>query len=381
MIGAEMSEENGWQAKAREFARAHLILYGIQSAIGLLFPLLFWYFGGSAGMEKLLSPLFGLRWLEVVLFLVAYEVITSLIFLPFSYYGGFILQHRFGLSRQNRSGWASDWAKSAMIGAFFFVAGMTAFYLLIPAYPSSWWWILAIALSAIALLLTYVAPVLLLPVFYKRSPLRDEDLAKRISALADRAGAHVSRIYTIDMSRRTVAANAALTGMGRTRQVLLGDTMLQHFSPDEVETVVAHELGHHVHGDIWKGLGAEIAGVWVGLFLLQFVARPVFLLAGIGDISSLVSLPLLLFLGEAASMIMMPAANALSRHYEAQADAFAARTSRKPDAYAGALYRLAKQNLSELWPPRWVELLFYTHPAIGRRMQAVSGRQGDEVTK
>ena len=377
MVVSEMPAEGDWQERARIFALARLKLYGVQTVISLLFPVLFWYFGGSAGIERLLGPLSGIRPAEVVLFLLVYEAITAIIFLPFSYYGGFILQHRFGLSRQKRSGWVSDWVKSTAIGTVFFVAGMTAFYLLVPAFSGRWWWILAIALSAIALLLTYVAPILLLPIFYKRTPVQDEVLAERIRVLAAKAGAHISQIYTIDMSRRTVAANAALTGIGRTRQVLLGDTMLQQFSADEVETVVAHELGHHVHGDIWKGLGLEIAGVWIGLFLLQYLVRPAFQLAGIGDISVLSNLPLLLFLGEVASLALMPLANAVSRHYEAQADDFAARTSRMPEAYSGALYRLAKQNLSELWPPHWVELLLYTHPAIGRRMAAVSGRRDD----
>src|SRR5450759_4495480 len=159
---AEMPAEDDWQGKARDFARARLMLYGVQTAVGLLFPLLFWRLGGSATLEGLLGPLSTLRWLETVLFLLVYEVITAAIFLPFSYFGGFILQHRFGLSRQNRSGWLSDWVKSTLIGAFFFIAGMTVFYLLAPAFPSSWWWILAIAVSVMALILTYIAPVLLL---------------------------------------------------------------------------------------------------------------------------------------------------------------------------------------------------------------------------
>lgn len=377
---AETPVEGSWEKKAKAFARARLRLYAVQTVAGLLFPALFWYLGGGTALEGLVGGLSGARWLEVVLFVLVYEAIVALVFLPFSYYGGFILQHRFGLSRQDRSGWASDWVKSFLIGTVFFVVGMTAFYLLVPAYPDSWWWILAIVLSVIAVALTYIAPVLLLPVFYKRSPVEDPELAGRIGAVAERAGAHVSRIYTIDMSRRTVAANAALTGIGRTRQVLLGDTMLQQFSMDEVETVVAHEFGHHVHGDIWKGLAAEVGGIWAGLFLLQYLVRPAFLQLGIGDISVLANLPLLMLLGEAASLALMPAVNALSRHYEAQADAFAASISRMPEAYGDALYRLARQNLSELWPARWVELLFYTHPAIGRRMRAVGSRRQDRTT-
>jgi len=304
-------------------------------------------------------------------FLVAYQAITDLLFLPFSYHSGFRLQHRFGLSRQTLRAWLSDWVKSALIGALFFVAGLEALYLAVAALPDAWWWVLAVGLTAVALLLTYVAPVLLLPIFYKRSPLEDRELAERIRSLAERAGARISRISVIDMSRRTVAANAALTGIGRTRQVLLGDTMLQQFTPDEVETVFAHELGHHVHGDIWKGLAAEVAGIWAGLYLLYAVVRPGLLQWGVGDIVAPGNLPLLLLLGEVAALLLMPLVNALSRRYEAEADAFAVRLSRKPAAYSDALYRLAKQNLAELWPPRWEELLLYTHPAIGRRMERV----------
>ncbi len=365
------SAESAWQEKARAFSRARLRLYGIRTAVGLSFPFLFWYLGGWAAVGQVLSPLRSWPWLLLPALLLAYQAIASLLFLPFSYYGGFVLQHRFELSTQKLSAWLADWVKGTLIAAFFFLIGMGAFYLLIPAFPEAWWWILAVALSLVALLLTYVAPVLLLPIFYRCSPVEDRDLARRIETLAERVGARVSKVCTIDLSRRTVAANAALTGIGRTRQVLLGDTMLRQFSPDEVETVVAHELGHHVHNDIWKGLGQEVAGIWVGLALLQFAVRPAFIGLGLGDIADPVNLPLLVLLGEVAALALMPAANALSRRYEAQADVFAVRASRMPEAYASALYRLGKQNLAELWPPRWIELLLYTHPAIGRRMERV----------
>ncbi len=373
--------EGDWQQEAKAFSRARLGLYGLQTAASLLFLFLFWYLGLSARLDGALAVAGSQRWLHVLLFLVAYQAIAAVVFLPFSYYGGFVLQHRFRLSRQGLRGWFSDWIKGTLIGGLFFVLGMEAFYLLIAAFPTQWWWILAIGLSLVALLLTYVAPVVLLPIFYRSSPLEDQELVRRIEVLAERAGARVASVRTIDMSRRTVAANAALTGIGRTRQVLLGDTLLQQFTPDEVETVVAHELGHHVHGDIWKGLAAEVAGIWAGLFLLQQAVRPGFQEVGLGDISLLANLPLLLLLGQVAGLAMMPAFNTLSRHYEAEADRFAARVSDAPRAYASALYRLARQNLAELWPPRWVEVLLYTHPAIGRRMARVDAACGPGDTQ
>ncbi|MGI5837065.1 MAG: M48 family metallopeptidase [Chloroflexota bacterium] len=373
---APQNGDGDWQEKAKAFGRARIRLYAARTAALFIFLFALWYSGVSGWLDNALSDIAPQRWLHILLFLLLYQVIVALIFLPFSYYGGFVLQHRFGLSRQTASDWLIDWVKGAVIGAVFFVAGFEVFYLSIELFPGQWWWILAAGLSLMALFLTYVGPVLLLPIFYKCSPLEDQELVDRIEVLAGRAGARISRVCSINMSKRTTAANAALTGIGRTRQVLLGDTMLQQFSLDEVETVVAHELGHHVHGDIWKGLGVQVAGIWVGLFLLQWAVRPAFLGYGLGDISDLRNLPLLLLLAELAGLLLMPAFNALSRRYEAEADRFAARISNAPDAYASALYRLAKQNLAELWPPRWVEVLLYTHPAIGRRIAAVGGAGG-----
>jgi STE24 endopeptidase len=363
--------DEGWLQKARAFREARMRLYWVRTAAALLFPFLFWYLGLSHRMEQALSAAIDPRWLLVPLYVLAYHAIAAILFLPLSYQSGFTIQHRFGLSRQSRSDWFSDWVKSTLLGAFFFVLGFGAFYLSLALFGESWWWILAIALSVVAVLLTYVAPVLLLPIFYKCSPLEDWEMVRRIEALAERAGARVSRVCAIDLSRRTVAANAALAGIGRTRQVLIGDTMLREFSPDEVETVVAHEFAHHVHRDIWKGLALEVGAIWAGLAALQFAVRPLLVEAGVGDVSVLANLPLLILLGHVASILIMPVANAVSRRYEAQADQFAARVSGMPDAYASALYRLARQNLAELWPPRWMELLLSSHPAIGRRIASV----------
>jgi len=375
--GRAAGRDNGdWQLAARRFALARLRLYGVQTAVGLAFPFLLWYLGWAGGLDEALAGVVSQRWLQILLFVAAYQGISAVLFLPFSWYGGFHLQHRFGLSRQTGRDWAVDWAKSTLLGGVFFLAGMESFYLLIDILPSDWWWVLATGLGLLAVLLTFIAPVLLLPIFYRSSPLEDRELAERIRQLAERAGTRISKVCTIDMSRRTVAANAALTGMGRTRRVLLGDTLLREFSPDEVEAVVAHEIGHHVHGDIWKGVLLEVAGIWAGLFLLQWLVRPGMVGLGLGDLSRLSNLPLLVLLGEVASLATMPLANAISRRHEAAADAFAARLSRNPAAYSDALYRLARQNLSELWPPRWVELLFYTHPAIGRRMARVAEAEG-----
>lgn len=215
-----------------------------------------------------------------------------------------------------------------------------------------------------------IGPVLIAPLFNRYTPLGEEhaDLAKRLTRLAERAGARVEGVYTFDMSRRTKAANAALTGIGASRRIILGDTLLEEFSPDEIETVLAHELGHHVHKDIPAGILINSALTLGGLYLaargLEWGAGW-FGFAGPADIAAL---PLLTLLIGCYGLVTLPLGNAYSRWRERRADQYALQLTSNGQAYASALIRLANQNLAEADPEPWVELLLYSHPAIRRRV-------------
>jgi STE24 endopeptidase len=243
-------------------------------------------------------------------------------------------------------------------------------YWLLRAAPDLWW----LYAGGVMLLLTVVfaslAPVLIMPLFFKFTPLEDDDLAQRLIALAERAGTQVRGVFRFDMSTRTKSANAALMGLGSTRRIALGDTLLDEFTADEIETVLAHELGHHVHRDIVLGIiinsALTLLTFWVAALALRWGVG-VFGLAGIADPAGL---PLLALVGGILGLIAMPLGNAYSRWRERMADRYALESTGKPDAFADAMTRLANQNLADADPERWVVILLYSHPPIRERVAA-----------
>jgi STE24 endopeptidase len=244
-------------------------------------------------------------------------------------------------------------------------------YALLRASPDLWWLWVAILMLLFNVLLANLGPVVLFPIFYKFAPLGDEhaDLAQRLLQLAERAGARVRGVYRFDMSRRTKAANAALAGLGNTRRILLGDTLLNEFTHDEIETVMAHELGHHVHKDIPVGIFVESALTLIGLYLASLGLRwgaAAFGFAGPADIAAL---PVFALVMGVYGLVTMPLGNAYSRWRERRADEYALEATGKGEAYADALVRLANQNLADANPEAWVEFLLYSHPALGKRIE------------
>jgi STE24 endopeptidase len=218
--------------------------------------------------------------------------------------------------------------------------------------------------------LAQLAPVLLLPLFYDFKPLDRPDLVRRLMALADRAGARVLGVFEWRLSDRTRKANAALTGIGRTRRILLSDTLLAEHSDDEIEVILAHELAHHVHRDIWSGIALETVLIALGFYVadatLGMTARS-FGLTGKADVAAL---PLLLLAAGAVSILFMPVANAVSRMHERRADQYALTLTGNAAAFISAMKRLATQNLAEEEPPRLVELLLHSHPSMQARIAA-----------
>jgi len=211
----------------------------------------------------------------------------------------------------------------------------------------------------------------LLPLFYKYKPLDRPELKARLLALAEKCGARVVDVFDLQLSAKSKAANAALAGLGRTRRILLGDTLLSRYSEDEIEAVLAHELGHHVHAHLWKLIGAQTGIVFLGFFLADRLLNWGVSAYGFEDHADLAAFPLLALTFAVLAVVLLPAVNSLSRYFEREADRFAAEVTGRPEALASALERLAEQNLADRTPHPVVEFLFYSHPSIGRRVQAL----------
>lgn len=303
----------------------------------------------------------------------------ALLSLPLDFYAGFLLPHRFGLSTQTRKGWFGDRLKAWGVGAALGLPWIAGLYLAFRRWPTTWWLPVGALWIAFAVLLTQLAPVLLAPLFYRFRPLQDPELIARLTRLADRAGVRIRGVFTVDMSRRTRAANAGLMGLGATRRIVVGDTMLHGYTPDEIEAILAHELAHHLHRDIPLGLAFESLLNGIGFFAGAQALPPILRalnLPGLDHPSSLPALALAAFLFSLA--VMIPA-NAWSRWREWKADQAAIRLCGRPEALASALRKLGEQNLAELDPEPWVEWIFSTHPALGKRIRAAEAMAQSSV--
>jgi len=306
----------------------------------------------------------------VFLYVVLLSVIKETIGLPLAFYSEFLLERRYGLSNETLAAWLRDRAKAFAVGLVLGGGGAELIYWLMRSSPE-WWWLTGAAVFTIIFVgLTNLAPVVLLPLFYSVKPLGRDVLRARLLALADRAGARVLGAYEWGLGDKTKKANAALAGLGATRRILVSDTMLAEYSDDEIEVVLAHEIAHHVHGDIWKGILFDSVLVLAGFYLASIVLTSAAAAAGLRGVDDVAGLPLLLLAAGAVSLVMVPVAHAMSRAFERSADRFALDLTRNPGAFISAMRRLGAQNLAEEHPSRLVQWLFYSHPPIRDRIAA-----------
>jgi STE24 endopeptidase len=330
-----------------------------------------------------------LRWVEAAVgsglvpavagyvFIVA--ALSELMHLPFAFHLGVVLERRYNLSSETTFRWVLDHFKAAAIALVLMIVTAAIVIALLRVSPARWWIVAALVFAAVLVLLARFAPVVLLPLFYDIHPLERDELRTRLLALAERARTPVLGVYEWRVGDRTSKANAALVGIGRTRRILVSDTLLSAHSDEEIETVFAHELAHHVYGDIWTGLVLEAALVAIGFYLADRVLSNFALpldLDGKGDIAGL---PLLMLCVAAVSLALKPLGNALSRAHERRADRYALETTGNSAAFISAMRRLAASNLAEERPSRLVEALFHTHPSTADRIDAARAWSADRA--
>jgi STE24 endopeptidase len=308
--------------------------------------------------------------LAVFLYVAMLMLIGKLLGLGLDYYG-FRLEHRFNLSNQKLRAWLWDETKGFLVGLVLASIIVEVLYLIIRAAPQYWWVIAWAAFLGLFVLLAQLAPVVLFPIFYKFEPLQDDELKSRLVRLSERAGTRVRGVYKWNLSEKSKKANAALTGIGNTRRIILADTLLDHYSPDEIEAVLAHELGHHVHKHILKSIVVQAAvtfvGFWAANWVLHYAMERWHFFETLSDFANL---PLLVLVSTVLSFLLLPAINAFSRYNERQADRYAFQSVASVEPFISSMNKLAAQNLAERSPSKWVEWFFHSHPAISRRVAA-----------
>jgi STE24 endopeptidase len=356
--------------EVRRYNRIHRWLSFADFIVGAAFLVVLLVTGWTGWLRDLaLRRGFQNYTLSVFIYLFFLLLISKVLGFGLDYYG-FRLERRFELSTQKLRSWLWDEAKGFLVGLVLAGIVVELLYFMIRQSPQHWWimtWALFLGLFVV---LAQLAPVVLFPIFYKFEPLENEDLRRRLVLLSEHAGTRVRGVYRWKLSEKSKKANAALTGLGATRRIILADTLLDNFEPDEIEAVLAHELGHHVHRHIFKSIivqaGITLAGFWIANFVLHYaVDHHMF-----EELSDFANLPLLALTATAISLLLMPALNAYSRYNERQADRYAFESIASVEPFISSMNKLAQQNLAERAPSKLVESLFHSHPSISKRMAA-----------
>ena len=366
MTLAESALDPARQQKAREYSRLSRRLLLLELGISIVLLLVLLFTGTSAMLVSLLP--FPFPW-SAVLYLLILALSYGLIVAPLEYYQDFILSHRYGLSIQPLAGWLKDKAKTSALGLLLGLCLVISSYWLIENLPALWWLAVGLIMFLVSLLLTWLAPTFLIPLFFELKPLEEGELKERLLTLARQARVSIKNVFAINLSSKATTASAMLSGWGKSRRIIFSDTLLQGYSWDEIEVTLAHELGHHLHHDI-----AKLMAIQAVTFLLVFYLAALALKAGVAlfslrGTSDLAGLPWLILVLAVFILMFQPLLNWYNRRIELEADRSALELSNNPQAFINLMTKLTDQNLSEAEPGRWAKLLFYDHPTYGERVK------------
>jgi STE24 endopeptidase len=356
--------------EARRYNRIHRWLSVADFVLGAAFLALLLVTGWTAWLRDLALRR-GFQNYTVALFVYLFFLLLIGKVLGFGLdYYGFRLEQKFQLSNQRFRFWLWDEVKGFLVGLILAAIVVELLYFMIRQFPQHWWIFTWALFMGLFIVMAQLAPVALLPIFYKFEPLENEDLRRRLVVLSEHAGTRVRGVYRWKLSEKSKKANAALTGLGSTRRIILADTLLDNYGPEEIEAVLAHELGHHVHRHIFKSIlvqaGITLFGFWAANWVLHYaVDHHMF-----EELSDFANLPLLAITATVLSLLLMPALNAYSRYNERQADRYAFESIVSVEPFISSMNKLAQQNLAERTPSKWIEVLFHSHPAISKRVAA-----------
>jgi len=353
----------------KDYWRIKYTLFGIDIVITILVLSFLLISGFSKQIASWSASLTNNPYVSIFFYLVVFGAIFFVVKLPFSFYESFTLEHKFNLSNLTIGKWVKKQAKQILISGFIGILAMEVLYVFLRKFPGTWWILFGIFWGGFSILLTKLLPVFIIPLFYKYAPLKDEVLKFKLMDMIKKHGIGVRGIFTIDMSKETKKANAALVGFGSTRRVILSDTLLADYTHEEMEAILAHELGHHKYLHMWKLTGFGLLCTFVSLYAVDMLLKENVLSFGFGAIYDIGLFPFFYFLIFLLGLIFTPIQNGFSRVLENRADKFALSTTGNPDAFISTMQKLSKQNLSDANPNKFIEIVFYNHPPIQKRIE------------
>ncbi|MGD9014814.1 MAG: M48 family metallopeptidase [Candidatus Omnitrophota bacterium] len=337
----------------------------------LLFVLALLQFSGFAmWLGSALVGLVANRILLILFYCLILFMLYFMINLPLEFYRSYKLEHRFGLSREKFSHWFADQLKELFVGFVIFVILIEGFFYFLKYHPDNWWWISGIFWIFFSVILTRLFPVLIIPLFFKYQRIENDDLRQRILNLAKRMAVEILDVYQIDFSKKTTKANAALLGLGKSKRVVLTDTLQGKFSPEEIEVILSHEFAHFRLRHLIKMLMLNSAVTLFSFYLLFRFAGIIFSRFNL-DLADVASLGIWIFCFVTLQVCLLPLLNWISRNMERSADRLAIKYTGLKNAFISMMEKLSQQNLVEQNPAAWIKVFFFDHPPVNERIAMV----------
>ncbi len=353
------------QTKAKTYENEKRKIGIVGSLVSLIFILLFYF----SGLSNYLANI-NLSFIYVFLiYIILFQILSTIIGLPLGYYSSYIHEHKWGLSNYTNKTWIIDQLKSFAVSLILLPILLGLFFWVLWRFPETWWLVAATITTLVSIVFVTLFPVIILPIFNKYDAIEDEKLTSQLSEILHKAGLRPSGFFRQDMSRQTKKENAFLAGMGKTRRVVIADNLLEHMSLSEIKSVIAHEVGHYRYSHLPKNILIGTIQQLIIFYLLNIIMKilyPEFLTSNTNNLTLFPIFSLIMSL--LSSLLFGPLNNLISRYFERQADRTSLELYPDKDSFQKAMAGLANRNLSNAYPEWWVKLLYYSHPPIGERL-------------
>ena len=353
---------------AASYQKIQLLFSIISISLNLFVPIIFFISGASEKLRDFSNGIYNIFEITVLIYLVFFCLLLLVIQFPIEFLSGFIIEKKFKLNKQSLKSWIWDWIKASLMSNSFIILIVLGIYWLLENQQSFWWIWASISLSVLIIIFSALVPIFFLPLFYKFELLEEGELKTRLLKLAKKVGTNIEAVYVWHLGKKTSKSNAAVTGWGKTRRIIISDTLIQTSTEKEIEVVMAHELGHQVKKDIWKMILINIFLISLSFYLIHISLSHLIDLFNLKSISDIAGLPLIIFITAIISLLALPFSNWISRKAEMSADLFALKTTGMHDEFISAMNKLADQNLSKKNPNAIIEFIFYSHPSISKRI-------------
>jgi STE24 endopeptidase len=362
------------QIQAQKYEKEKRLFSLLGSVISFAF-VLWYYFSGFSFQIAHLE--FSFIW-TFLIYVLIFQIISTVIGLPLSYYSGYVHEHKWGFSNYTHKTWALDQLKSFLVGLVLFPLLLGLLYWVFATFPDIWWLVAGAATAIVSVIFATLFPVVIAPIFNKYDPIEDVSLVNKLTEILEKAGLKPGGFFKQDMSKQTKKENAFLAGLGKTRRVVMADNLLEHMSEGEISSVIAHEVGHYKYSHLPKNIVMGTTQQLIIFYLLDMTMKKFFPEFLTSNTANLALFPMIgLIMGFLSGFLFGPLNNWISRYFERQADQVSLELYSQKDDFLSAMAGLANRNLSNAYPSGWVKWLYYSHPPIGERLALAEEFQYD----